>query len=165
VGTDVTGPAVDAATVIGAWDRLGLRVAYLITGDRESAMDAFQEASRRLWQYWERSGPPDNPDALFRTILVRESRRIAAAVARYAADPLGDDRPAAAGPDSATTIDLERAIGRLRPAQRAAVVLRHHLGLSDDEIGAALRCAPATVRSHLHRAYRALRLHLAQDPE
>jgi DNA-directed RNA polymerase specialized sigma24 family protein len=42
--------------------------------------------------------------------------------------------------------------------QRAAVVLRFYLGLSDAEIAEELGCREVTVRSHVSHALRALRI-------
>lgn len=40
-----------------------LRTVFLIVGDRESARDVTQEASIRLFRYWERVSTYDRPDA------------------------------------------------------------------------------------------------------
>jgi RNA polymerase sigma factor (sigma-70 family) len=44
--------------------------------------------------------------------------------------------------------------------QRAAVVLRYYVGLSDEDIAASLDCAVGTVRSLISRALAALRIDL-----
>ena len=51
---------------------------------------------------------------------------------------------------------LQRALGRLRVDQRAAVVLRYEDGLSFAEIGQVLGIPEATARSHVHRARKEL---------
>lgn len=67
-------------------------------------------------------------------------------------------------PDPHGRVELLTALSQLPSRQRAAVVLRYYLGLSDDEIASTLGCAPATTRTLLARAMRKLRKTLdAQD--
>ncbi len=51
---------------------------------------------------------------------------------------------------------LDRAIGRLRPEYRAAIVLRFQEGLSYQEIAEELGQPIGTVKTNLHRARKAL---------
>ena len=51
---------------------------------------------------------------------------------------------------------LQAAMGRLRPAWRAALALRYEEGLPFDEIGQVLGVPEATARSHVHRARKEL---------
>lgn len=57
-------------------------------------------------------------------------------------------------------VELRDALGRLRPKQRAAVVLRYYADLSYDEIAVELSCRPATARSLVHRAVESLKQEL-----
>jgi RNA polymerase sigma factor (sigma-70 family) len=52
---------------------------------------------------------------------------------------------------SLTRIDLERAMSRLMPAQRAALTLCFAFGLSHEEAAAALDMPVGTVKSHISR--------------
>jgi len=52
---------------------------------------------------------------------------------------------------------LERALDRLAPARRAAVLLRHHAGMSYGEIADALGVAEGTAKSMVHRGVIELR--------
>lgn len=60
-----------------------------------------------------------------------------------------------------TRLDLDHALQALPADYRAAVVLRDVCGLSYDEIAAALRIPPGTVRSRISRGRSALVPHLA----
>ena len=51
---------------------------------------------------------------------------------------------------------VAKAVSELTPALRAVVLLRYFEGLSYEEIGEALECAPGTVASRLNRAHAAL---------
>src|SRR5262249_9417087 len=57
-----------------------------------------------------------------------------------------------------TARDLWAALGQLAPAQRAVLVQRYYLGLSEAELSDTLACPPGTVKSRLHAARRQLRL-------
>jgi DNA-directed RNA polymerase specialized sigma24 family protein len=63
----------------------------------------------------------------------------------------------AAGP-SPVSADLRRAIESLPPRQRAAIVLRHYLDLTVDDVAAVMRCTSGTVKSTLHDAHERLAL-------
>jgi RNA polymerase sigma-70 factor, ECF subfamily len=52
---------------------------------------------------------------------------------------------------------LEAAMARLSPLERTAFVLRHHDGLSIEEIGATLGSGPSTTKSSIFRAVQKLR--------
>jgi RNA polymerase sigma-70 factor (ECF subfamily) len=77
------------------------------------------------------------------------------------------DPPEAASEDNAApqSVALDRteasdrvatAVSELTPVLRAVVLLRYFEGLSYEEIGEALECAPGTVASRLNRAHAAL---------
>jgi RNA polymerase sigma-70 factor (ECF subfamily) len=72
-----------------------------------------------------------------------------------------DANPLAVAERSATRERIERALDGLSPSQRLAFVLRHWEGMSIHEISEALEAAEGTVKSHLFRAVRALRVELA----
>lgn len=56
---------------------------------------------------------------------------------------------------------LDEALEELSPSQRLAFILRHWEGMSIREIAEVLEAAEGTVKSHLFRAVRALRVQLA----
>jgi RNA polymerase sigma-70 factor (ECF subfamily) len=56
---------------------------------------------------------------------------------------------------------VAKAVSELTPPLRAVVLLRYYEGLSYEEIGEALECAPGTVASRLNRAHAALAHSLA----
>ncbi len=57
---------------------------------------------------------------------------------------------------------LSKAVGRLRPEQRAVIALRYEAELTYQEIAIALSIPINSVRTHLHRAKLALRRALEQ---
>ena len=56
-----------------------------------------------------------------------------------------------------TSAAVSAAIAKLPPDQRAAIVMRYYLELSDEEMSEKLDCARSTVRWKLHAARRKLR--------
>ena len=53
------------------------------------------------------------------------------------------------------------AVGRLAPNQRAAIVMRYYLGLSESEIAEQIGRTQGTVKQHLHRGRKRLQTLLA----
>jgi RNA polymerase sigma-70 factor (ECF subfamily) len=72
-----------------------------------------------------------------------------------------DANPLTVAERSSTRARIERALDTLSPSQRLAFVLRHWEGMSIREVAEALEAAEGTVKSHLFRAVRALRVELA----
>jgi RNA polymerase sigma factor (sigma-70 family) len=76
--------------------------------------------------------------------------------------PLRDVGLGASRSDRDGEIDLLVEIARLPERQRAVLVARHVLGLSQDETARALGMAPGTVGSIGHRAIKVLRERLGE---
>ena len=135
------------------------RVAYALCGDWHRADDLLQTALVKLYVAWPRVRRTGSEDAYVRRILVRagidESRR------PWRRERATDELPEQPAPE-ATGVEersaLFEALQALPPQQRAAVVLRHWLGLSVAETAAELGISEGTVKSHTSRGLAALRL-------
>lgn len=139
------------------------RFAYLVTGSREDARDAVQEALIGMYPRWQRVA--EHAEAYARrsilNVNVSRWRKFGAEVLAFdpdsahadPANPFGavDDKDAAA-----------RLFATLPPRQRAALVMRFYEQLSYAEIAAALGSAEATARSLVHRALATLRATLQE---
>lgn len=138
------------------------RVAYALCGDWHRADDLLQIALVKLYVAWPRVRRTGSEDAYVRTILVRasidESRRPWRR-RELATDTL-PERPAAEPTGVEERSALFAAIHALPPQQRAAVLLRHWLGLSVAETARELGITEGTVKSHTSRGLTALRLTL-----
>ncbi len=148
-----------------AGDRL-YAVARLILRSSDLAEDAVQEALVRAWQQLPSLRDPDRFDAWLYRLVVnacadqgRQLRRWPQQVRPLQLDgTVGDDTGSVADRDL-----LERAFTRLRPEQRAVVVLHHHSGFSAAEIARILGIPEGTARSRLHYATEAMRAALQAD--
>ncbi len=149
-----------------------VQTAYLITRDRALAEDivqaAFLRAYERIGQF--DAGRPFGP--WFLRSVVNDAVKAAARRKRLVpleaspegegaslADLLADPSP---GPDdlmeaAETRQTVWTALGKLPPAQRAAIVQRYYLGLSEAEMAGELACPPGTVKWRLHAARKRLR--------
>jgi len=142
-------------------------VARLILRDSELARDAVQEALVRAWRDLPRLREPERFDAWLHRLTVRTSIDAARVHRRRVIEVELTPRIDPAGPDgSAAFADrdlLERALGRLDPAQRAILVLRYYLDLTLPEAAEVLGIPVGTAKSRLHRSLEALRATVAMD--
>lgn len=136
------------------------RFAYLYCGDEATAQDLTQTALLRVFKRWERVSTLDDPIAYTRRVLTREYLSLRR---KKSHTEVPTAEPAITGewPDPADRVadrdELWRALQRLRPKQRAVVVLRYYVDLPHEDIARILDCPVGTVRSHLARGLAALR--------
>lgn len=135
------------------------RLAFLLCGDQARADDAAAEALARVWQRNRAAALDELRPYLRRTLVnvVKRSQRRSSveqrAFARHGATP--ESERIETGVEDRT--DIARALMTLPVDQRAVVVLRYFENLSEEEIAAALRIRPGTVKSRAARALGALR--------
>jgi len=153
------------ALAIGISGRL-YGVARLILRDTHLAEDAVQEALVHAWRDLPRLRDPERFDAWLRRLLVnacadqgRHRRRWSAEIQIVRAEPAMND----ATGSMADRDQLERGFRRLKPEQRAAVVLHFYLGLSLAEVAESLGIPEGTAKSRLHYATETLRAALDAD--
>lgn len=156
------------ANLAAASMRRLLATAHLIVRDAEAAEDAVQDALITAWIDIRGLRDPDLFDAWLHRLLVRGCYRAAKRIRgrRIAEVPLlPTDAPWA--PDSqAAVLDrdlIDRAFRRLTVEQRAVLVARHFLDLSDGEAAATLDVPLGTFKSRLNRASIALRAAVEAD--
>jgi RNA polymerase sigma factor (sigma-70 family) len=150
-------PATAFEAFFVAQQRGALRLAWLLTHDRNRTDDLVQDAFTAVMVRFDEL---EHPAAYFRTTLVnlvherhrrsdREEKRVRLESA---------SRSLAVSAPVDPMIDV---VAVLPLAQRTAVVLRYWCDLPDEEIAATLAVRPATVRSLIHRAMK----HLAKEIE
>ena len=147
-----------------------LRAAYLVTQDRALAEDVVQSAFIRAYERIHQFDPrrPFGPWFL-KSVLndaikasARRSRSLPLDTAAETIEPAPhtEDDPAAQFERLETAHALWHALSRLTPDQRAAVVQRYFLGLSEAEMADAIQRPVSTVKWRLHAARERLRLML-----
>ncbi len=138
-----------------------LRAGWLLTGNWASAEDLVQTAMAAAWSHWASIGVIDAQrvayvnKVLFNTYLQSRRRR------------WRGELPTASLPEPAVSLDqfgsvdvhqsLLAALDVLARQQRAVVVLRYFVDLSEAETAQALGCSVGAVKSHASRALRRLR--------
>ena len=130
------------------------RLAYLVTGSEPIAEEVVQDAFAQVYERWERL---DRPGAYLRSCVVNGARRAGARHRRELR--LVTAPPMSAGLEARELMD---ALGRLRPAWRAVVVLRFHADMTQDEIAETLDIAGGTVKALLWKARRRLEQYLEE---
>jgi RNA polymerase sigma factor (sigma-70 family) len=151
------------------------RFAYLLCGDRSGAEDLVQDALLGLFRRFGDALPVQSPvsyarRALLNAYLTRSRRRAAREVVtdQVPEHVRGGDGHSWAGPPGGVASDgggdgsagdeaLWSALSSLADRQRAVLVMRYFLDLSDGQIASELGCREGTVRSLAARACAALR--------
>lgn len=134
-----------------------VRSTTLVVGDREVARELAQEAFVKALLHWRRVRGYDHPVAWVRTVAFRMALRA------KAREPERGALPESAVADRVADVDLQRVITQLTPMQRASIALHYLDDLPVDEVASVLRCAPETVRVHLHRGRARLAELLQED--
>lgn len=131
-----------------------LRTAYLMTGSHQDAEDLVQVALIKAVPHWAKIA--DHPEPYVRRILARES------VSRWRSRrwrEVHTDQPPETpveGPE-ADRVELQRALARLAPRQRAVIVLRYYEDLTEKQTADALGISVGTVKSQARDALARLR--------
>lgn len=147
----------------GRWQAM-VRLAYALTGDRGNAEDLAQTAFARAYASWPRVRRAGSPESYVRQIVINENRRrfrkrrVIEHLTSQVPDAGRVDRPADEHGDRPA---LMAALAALGPRQRAVVVLRYWLDLTEAETAAALGCSVGTVKSQASRAL----VRLRQSPD
>lgn len=142
----------------GRWPAM-VRLAYALTGDQADAEDLAQTAFARAYASWPRVRRAGSPEAYVRQIVVNENRnrfrkhRVPEHLTNRIPERAGTDETGGRDDRSA----LMAALWRLGPRQRAVVVLRYWLDLTEAETAATLGCSIGTVKSQASRALLRLR--------
>ncbi len=156
-------------------------LAWRLVGHREDAEDLAQEAFLRLY----RSLPDFRGDSRISTWLYRTTTRLAIDYLRRerikrkvfffrqdnnAPDPVdlaSDSRrnPGREFQSQEAMTSLQQSLKKLSSRQQVIFTLRHYEGLALKEIAEHLGLETGTVKAHLHRAVKQLRVDLAEYRE
>jgi len=141
--------------------------ARLILRDTELARDAVQEALVRAWRDLPGLRDPERFDAwLYRLTVhacIDAARHRRRRVIEVELSPADDVAIADASGVIADRDQLDAALRRLGPEERAIVVLHYYLDLTLPEAAHALGIPVGTAKSRLHRSLQALRITVTSD--
>ena len=162
--------AAEVEAAVSRWGDTVLRLARSRMGNAADAEDVFQTVFLRLFQSGARFADDEHAKAWLLRVTVNccndahraPWRRRRAVFDEDAAKSVPAPEPPDA--DDERLDQLQEALGRLTGRQRAAVHLHYFEGYSTDEVARITGERPATVRSHLHRARKALRIELGERP-
>ncbi|MEW5958657.1 MAG: RNA polymerase sigma factor [Chloroflexota bacterium] len=149
-----------------------MRAVYLITRNQAGAEDIVQAAFLRAYERIEQFDSHRSFRPWFLRSVINDAFKSTAWEGRQVSleavleeaeaaltDRLNDSAPGPA--DLAEVSDTRQrvwlALGQLSPLQRAAIVQRYYLGLSENDMAAAADCAPGTIKWRLHTARNRLR--------
>jgi RNA polymerase sigma-70 factor (sigma-E family) len=144
-----------------------VRLAMLMLGgDQAAAEDVVQDAFLGLYRRWDKLSDPERAISYARSsvlngcrdVLRKRSRKIPAALL----DPDAESAEARAVL-SEEHREVLTALRRLPDRQREAVVLRHCMGLPEEEVARAMNVSRGTVKSTSHRGLAALAKILKED--
>ena len=168
VRSAAAGDAVAFARLVEAHHRSMARVAFVITGDAESASDAVQAAWTIAWQRLGSLRDPGQVGAWLIAIAANEARKHRARRRRERIVDISNEIEADAATDPVSAIDavdLVHAMRGLSGEQRALLAMRYVAGLDATEIGRQLGMSASGVRSRLARTLDRLRVDLDVRPE
>ena len=150
----------DFAAVFTAHRRDVYRLAYLLCGDHSAAEDAAADAFARVYPHWLK-GEVDDAGAYLRRAVVNQVqgrfRRRFAERRRLLRAATDEQDPRSAEDEIADHDQVARALHRLPPRQRAAIVLRYFADLSEAGVADAMGTSVGTAKSHVSRGLDRLR--------
>lgn len=168
-------------TLVKTYQVQAVRAAYLVTRDRAQAEDIVQAAFLRIYQRFEQFDIHRSFAPWFMRIVVNDAlklvtrqRQISLEANRVEDELSLENLLPDSGPtplDMAEDAEIREAVwaalGNLSPEQRAAIVLRYYLDLSEREMAEVLTLPRGTIKWRLHAARERLRtlLRPLQDTE
>lgn len=137
------------------------RTAYLITGDRQEALDLAQETFVRAYERWRSVRRMDNPAAWVQRVVANLALSLQRRhrVRRRMAPRTLSDVPVPTGPLDPSLMD---ALRTLSPAQRTVIVLRYFADQSIQQVADALGKRPGTVTALSSQGLARLRIELKE---
>jgi RNA polymerase sigma-70 factor (sigma-E family) len=138
-----------------------LRLAFVLTGDRQLAQDLTQTALAGAYRHWGKVTAARDPEAYVRRMLV--NAHLSWRRRRWTTErPTELDEAAAGlvadhGDAVAARQEMRALLAALAPRARTVLVLRYYADLDDAAIGEAMGVSPSSVRATASRALARLR--------
>ena len=141
------------------------QVCLVVVGDLDLADEAVAAAWPIAWRTLSRLRDPERLRSWLISIAANQARQMARArrrrTVREIAVPL-TDQPAQAG-DRDSEIDLQNALSRLSPDDRALLALRYVAGFDSNELARATGISASGTRARLARLLDRMRRELGDD--
>jgi RNA polymerase sigma-70 factor (ECF subfamily) len=144
------------------------RVAFVISGDAETTLDAVQSAWAIAWRRMKSLRNPSQVRSWLVAIAANEARQAVRRRRRERVVDISADVARAGGgqlDETADVVDLHRALGGLKAEDRCLLAMRYAAGLDSTEIARQMGMSASGVRSRLARLVERLRDDLALEPE
>lgn len=139
------------------------KAAWLLTGNELQAEELVQEVMTRTFMSWRKARR--DPMAYARKMLTSRKVALNRNQTRELATPQVPDQPIESSEGVLADRDrLNRALATLSPRQREVVVLRHLMGLSEQQVADDLGVSVGTVKSTASRGLTQLREILESEP-
>ena len=140
----------------------GVRVAFLITHDEAQAEDIFQEVCLRIYQRIHQYDETHPFEPYLMSSIVHAAINLAHRDRKSVSleqDPRNFETLMARAASVESVVEAAQlhheilaALAKLTPRQRAVIVQRYYLEMSEKEMGEALAVAPGTIKWHLNSA-------------
>jgi RNA polymerase sigma-70 factor (ECF subfamily) len=161
VASAAAGDELAFARIVAAHHAEMVRICHMIARDRGVA----EEAVQATWSIaWRKLGTVRQRERLrpwLISVAVNETRKLLKArTRRLRIEVIGEPPERAGGVDPATgiaSLDLEDALARLEPQDRALLALRYVAGFDASELASALGLTPSGTRTRLERLLKRLR--------
>src|SRR5580658_5334619 len=170
---DKTSWQPDFEQLVAEHQSMVFSLAWRMTGDRGLAEELAQDVLLELNRHLPKLGSPDHVRFWLRQVTLHRSAD-ALRRRRAKAASLGTDvweeleerhvlvEPFAMDDESPLGRRIEELLAALPESQRAALVLRYQEDLTPEEIAVTLKAPLATVKSHLQRGLKLLRVKASQ---
>ena len=133
--------------------------AYVVVGDVALAREAAQNAWTIAWSRLASVRDPDRLRSWLVAICANEARQLVRHAKRRQVVEISDrpPEPSSDPADRIDTVDLARALARLKPNERSLLALRYVSGLDSTDIAEQMGMSASGVRSRLSRLVERLR--------
>jgi RNA polymerase sigma factor (sigma-70 family) len=165
IASAAAGDDVAFARIVAAHHREMVRICVVVSRDQTIG----EEAAQAAWSIaWKKLGSLREPDRLrpwLITVAVNETRKLVKKRARRReVESISEPPEQPGGVDPATGVgylDLQEAMERLDPDDRALLALRYVAGFDAPELASVIGLSPSGTRTRLERLLKRLRQDLS----
>jgi RNA polymerase sigma factor (sigma-70 family) len=161
IASAAAGDDVAFARIVAAHHAELVRICHMVARDRTIAEDAAQATWSIAWRKLGAVRQPDRLRPWLIAVAVNEARKLLKTRSRRTRiELIGEQPERSGGVDPATGIsyiDLQAALERLEPDERALLALRYVAGFDAAELAVAIGLSASGTRTRLERLLKRLR--------